>query len=204
MAWENQLSGDLPVTAVDFGAPGGAMADPLSNYPGTRGCREVPGVAGLGPWAAVHLHGMLTGGGNDGWMENLVGPGEVQLSAYPNDQAATTLWYHDHAHHVSRFTVYAGLAGLFVRRDEEERALDLPRGRYEVPLVLADRNFGLDASGAPSGRLVHKVEMVNTTLMRAHAAPTPWSTGWCGPISTSRRAGTGSGSSTRPTRASTG
>ncbi|MFI9731160.1 multicopper oxidase family protein [Streptomyces sp. NPDC052092] len=171
VAWENQLSGDLPVTAVDFGAPGGAMADPLSNYPGTRGCREVPGVAGLGPWAAVHLHGMLTGGGNDGWMENLVGPGEVQLSAYPNDQAATTLWYHDHAHHVSRFTVYAGLAGLFVRRDEEERALDLPRGRYEVPLVLADRNFGLDASGAPSGRLVHKVEMVNTTLMRAHAAP---------------------------------
>ncbi|MER7780378.1 multicopper oxidase domain-containing protein [Streptomyces sp. NPDC096191] len=171
VAWENHLTGNVPVTAVDFGRPGAPMPDPLSNYPGTQGCQEVAGVADLEPWAAVHLHGMLTGGGNDGWMENLVGPGEVQLSAYPNDQAATTLWYHDHTHHVSRFSVYAGLAGLFVSRDDEERALDLPGGRHEVPLVLSDRNFALDDSGALAGRLVHKVEMVGTKLMRAHAAP---------------------------------
>jgi spore coat protein A len=171
VAWENHLTGSVPVTAVDFGQPGGPSPDPLTNYPGTRGCQEVPGVAGLQPWAAVHLHGMLTGGGNDGWMENLTGPGDVQLSAYPNDQPATTLWYHDHTHHVSRFSVYAGLAGLFVCRDEEERALGLPRGRHEVPLVLADRNFALDDSGALTGRLVHKVEMVGTKLMRVHAAP---------------------------------
>ncbi|RDD84597.1 multicopper oxidase family protein [Streptomyces parvulus] len=171
VAWENGLSGNIPVTAVEFGQAGGPMADPLSNYPGTEGCREVAGVAGLGPWAAVHLHGMLTGGGNDGWMENLIAPGEVQLSAYPNDQAATTLWYHDHTHHVSRFSVYAGLAGLFVCRDAEEEALGLPRGRYEVPLVLGDRNFALQAPGALAGRLVHKVEMVGTKLMRALAAP---------------------------------
>lgn len=171
VAWENHLTGNIPVTAVEFGRPGGPMPDPLSNYPGTEGCREVPGVADLEPWAAVHLHGMLTGGGNDGWMENLVGPGEAQLSAYPNGQAATTLWYHDHTHHVSRFSVYAGLAGLFVSRDAEERALDLPRGRHEVPLVLSDRNFALDGSGALTGRLVHKVEMVNAKLMRVHAAP---------------------------------
>ncbi|MFI8233751.1 multicopper oxidase family protein [Streptomyces sp. NPDC085900] len=171
VAWENELTGTIPVTAVDFGAPGGPAPDPLSNYPGTAGCEEVPGVAGLQPWAAVHLHGMLTGGGNDGWMENLIAPGDVQLSAYPNDQAATALWYHDHTHHVSRFSVYAGLAGLFVCRDDEEQALDLPRGRHEVPLVLSDRNFDLDASGALTGALVHKVEMVGTKLMRTHAAP---------------------------------
>ncbi|MFG3323387.1 multicopper oxidase family protein [Streptomyces sp. NPDC048171] len=171
VTWENGLTGSIPVTAVEFGRPGAPMPDPLSNYPGTQGCQDVAAVAGLEPWAAVHLHGMLTGGGNDGWMENLVAPGEVQLSAYPNDQAATTLWYHDHTHHVSRFSVYAGLAGLFVSRNEEERALDLPRGRHEVPLVLSDRNFALDDSGALTGRLVHKVEMVGTKLMRAHAAP---------------------------------
>ncbi|MGW3136017.1 multicopper oxidase family protein [Streptomyces sp. NPDC001139] len=171
IAWENELTGPIPVTAVDFGAPGGPSPDPLSNYPGTAGCQEVAGVAGLQPWAAVHLHGMLTGGGNDGWMENLIAPGDVQLSAYPNDQSATALWYHDHTHHVSRFSVYAGLAGLFVIRDEEEQALGLPRGRHEVPLILSDRNFDLDASGALTGRLVHKVEMVGTKLMRTHAAP---------------------------------
>ncbi|MGV9351900.1 multicopper oxidase family protein, partial [Streptomyces spiralis] len=171
VAWENHLTGNVPVTAVDFGQMGGPMPDPLSNYPGTDGCQEVPGVAGLQPWAVVHLHGMLTGGGNDGWMENLVGPGDVQLSAYPNEQAATALWYHDHTHHVSRFSVYAGLAGLFVIRDEEERALGLPTGRHEVPLVLSDRNFALDGTGALTGRLVHKVEMVGMRLMRALAAP---------------------------------
>ncbi|MER5950823.1 multicopper oxidase domain-containing protein [Streptomyces sp. NPDC001904] len=171
VAWENGLSGTIPVTAVDFGLAGGPSPDPLTNYPGTAGCQEVAGVSGLEPWAVVHLHGMLTGGGNDGWMENLLAPGDVQLSAYPNRDAAT-LWYHDHTHHVSRFSVYAGLAGLFVARGERERELDLPRGEYEVPLVLSDRNFDLDASGALAGRLVHKVEMVGAQrLMRVHAAP---------------------------------
>lgn len=171
VAWENHLTGNIPVTAVEFGRPGGPMPDPLSNYPGTEGCQEVAAVADLEPWAAVHLHGMLSGGGNDGWMDNLAGPGEAQLSAYPNGQAATTLWYHDHTHHVSRFSVYAGLAGLFVSRNAEERALDLPGGRHEVPLVLSDRNFALDDSGALTGRLLHKVERVNAKLMRGHAAP---------------------------------
>ncbi|WP_374774025.1 multicopper oxidase domain-containing protein [Streptomyces sp. NBC_01310] len=172
VAWENHLTGNIPVTAVDFGLATGPSPDPLSNLPGTDGCQEVPGVAGLPPWAAVHLHGMLTGGGNDGWMENLIGPGDVQLSAYPNKQAATTLWYHDHTHHVSRFSVYAGLAGLFISRNAEERALNLPKGAHEVPLILSDRNFGLDASGALTGRSVHKVEMVGAQrLMRPHHGP---------------------------------
>ncbi|MEU6407001.1 multicopper oxidase domain-containing protein [Streptomyces sp. NPDC046985] len=172
VVWENRLTGDVPVTAVDFGSPAGRSPDPLSNYPGTAGTQAVPGVADLPPWAAVHLHGMLAGGGNDGWMENLIGPGDVQLSAYPNDQAATTLWYHDHTHHVSRFSVYAGLAGLFLSRNREEEALDLPEGAHDVPLLLSDRNFDVDESGALTGRLVHKVEMIGPQrLMRVHAAP---------------------------------
>ncbi|MFB6837434.1 multicopper oxidase family protein [Streptomyces sp. NPDC056361] len=172
VAWENHLTGDIPVSAVDFGQAKGPMTDPLSNYPGAENCQEVAGVASMPPWGAAHLHGMLTGGGNDGWMENLIGPGDVQLSAYPNAQAATTLWYHDHTHHLSRFSVYAGLAGVFVSRNAEERAIGLPRGAHDVPLVLADRNFATDASGALTGRLLHKVEMVGAQrLMRPHAAP---------------------------------
>ncbi|MCG7525247.1 multicopper oxidase domain-containing protein [Streptomyces sp. OfavH-34-F] len=172
VVWENRLTGKIPVTAVDFGSATGRSPDPLTNYPGTAGTEVVPGVTDLAPWAAAHLHGMLTGGGNDGWMENLIGPGEVQLSAYPNRQAATTLWYHDHTHHVSRFSVYAGLAGLFLSRNDEEEALGLPDGARDVPLVLCDRNFDVDGSGALTGRLVHKVEMIGPRrLMRTHAAP---------------------------------
>lgn len=172
VVWENQLTGNIPVKAVDFDSPTGRAQDPLTNYPGTAGTKVVPGVSELEPWAAVHLHGMLTGGGNDGWMENLIGPGDVQLSAYPNDQAATTLWYHDHTHHVSRFSVYAGLAGMFLSRNDEEEALDLPEGARDVPLFLSDRNFDVDESGALVGRLVHKVEMIGPQrLMRTHSAP---------------------------------
>jgi o-aminophenol oxidase len=172
IAWENGLTGNIPVVAVDFNLDPGAAEDPPSNYPGTDGCRIVPGVADLPPWAAVHLHGMLTGGGNDGWMENLIAPGEVQLSAYPNAQAATTLWYHDHTHHVSRYSVYAGLAGAFLSENKEERALDLPRGEYDVPLLLSDRNFTVAESGALTGQSLHKIGSVGPQrLVRPHAAP---------------------------------
>jgi FtsP/CotA-like multicopper oxidase with cupredoxin domain len=37
--------------------------------------------------------------------------------------------------------VYRGLAGLIIVSDAEERALDLPRGAHDVPLVIQDRNF---------------------------------------------------------------
>jgi spore coat protein A len=60
---------------------------------------------------------------------------------------------------VTQFTVYAGLAGLWIVRDEHERGLELPEGTpYEVPLLLQDRNFGVDAEGRLTGELVHKTD----------------------------------------------
>jgi spore coat protein A len=37
--------------------------------------------------------------------------------------------------------VAAGLSGMYIVRDEEEDQLNLPRGEYELPLVLQDRTF---------------------------------------------------------------
>jgi spore coat protein A len=60
---------------------------------------------------------------------------------------------------VTRFTVYAGLAGLWIVRDQRERDLDLPEGPpFEVPLLLQDRNFGQDQDGLLTGELVHKTD----------------------------------------------
>jgi spore coat protein A len=67
-------------------------------------------------------------------------------SHYPNDQAATTLWYHDHALGITRLNVYAGLAGLYLIRDDEEDALNLPSGPYEIPLLIQDRSFAADGT----------------------------------------------------------
>jgi spore coat protein A len=45
---------------------------------------------------------------------------------------------------LNRLSTYAGLVGLYFIRDKAEDSLPLPAGKYEVPLVLYDRNFTAD------------------------------------------------------------
>ena len=67
---------------------------------------------------------------------------------YPNKQQSATLWYHDHALGITRLNVYAGLAGFYLLRDcsGPEGRLCLPKGKYEIPLVIQDRMFHTDGS----------------------------------------------------------
>jgi spore coat protein A len=75
------------------------------------------------------------------------------------DQRAALLWYHDHVMGVTKYDVYAGLAGLWIVRDERERELGLPEGPpFELPLLIQDRNFDLDDQGRLTGRLMHKTD----------------------------------------------
>src|SRR5262249_25550821 len=54
---------------------------------------------------------------------------------------------------------YAGLAGLWIIREQRERELGLPEGPpFEVPLLIQDRNFALDAKGFLTGQLLHKTD----------------------------------------------
>jgi spore coat protein A len=156
--WENHLSGSLPVvvTVAPEYADDGVPAQCL---PGRSGGRPDPAAAALTGFSVVHLHGGMTHASSDGWTENLAAPGQQALHAYPNDQRAAMLWYHDHVMGVTRFNVYAGLAGLWIVRDDRERELELPEGPpYEVPLLLADRNFDTNADGSLSGDLLHKTD----------------------------------------------
>ncbi|HET9119109.1 MAG TPA: multicopper oxidase family protein, partial [Solirubrobacterales bacterium] len=85
--------------------------------------------------------------------------GQPAVFHYPNDQRAALLWYHDHVMGVTKLDVYAGLAGLWIVRDERERELGLPEGPpLEVPLLIQDRNFDLDREGRLTGELVHKTD----------------------------------------------
>ena len=87
----------------------------------------------------VHLHGAKTGPESDGYPEDWIVPGKSSLYYYPNQQDAAMLWYHDHALGINRLNVYAGLLGTFFIRDSVEDALNLPKGKYELPLILYDR-----------------------------------------------------------------
>jgi spore coat protein A, manganese oxidase len=87
----------------------------------------------------VHLHGAKTAPESDGYPEDWIVPGKSSLYYYPNQQDAAMLWYHDHTLGINRLNVYAGLLGTFLIRDSVEDALNLPKGKYELPLILYDR-----------------------------------------------------------------
>lgn len=85
-------------------------------------------------------------------------PGSATFQ-YPNDQAASTLWYHDHSLGMTRLNVYAGPAGFYHVRggdyDLQDGTLPGPapmlgdpagRPYYEVPLAIQDRSFNADGS----------------------------------------------------------
>ncbi len=167
VTWINRLRGTIPVTAVEV-----PNVDKPWNTPGRGGGKPRPDVATLTPWTAVHLHGALTGANNDGWPENVISPGDRQLSEYPNEQEAAGLFYHDHAMSITRWTVFAGLIGSYVIRDDEEDRLSLPGGECEIPLIISDRNLDTDDQGRLTGDLLHKITVINDTgWMRAFTGP---------------------------------
>jgi spore coat protein A len=105
-----------------------------------HGCgHDVPDVR-----TTTHLHGAKAASKDDGYPEDWFVPGQSRVCTYPLQQDATALWYHDHAMGLTRLNTYAGLFGMFLIRDHVEDALHLPSGKYEVPLILYDRNFGID------------------------------------------------------------
>jgi len=94
--------------------------------------------------SVIHMHGAKAAPESDGYPENWYVPGKSATYYYPNQQDPATLGYHDHTLGINRLNVLAGLFGLFIVRDPVEDALNLPRGKYEVPLLLCDRMFDLD------------------------------------------------------------
>jgi FtsP/CotA-like multicopper oxidase with cupredoxin domain len=93
------------------------------------------------------------------------GPGHATFG-YPNDQRATTLWYHDHSLGMTRANVYAGPAGFWlIRGGPDDMVLDSRDGTtavlpgpapgkgidpfgtfYEIPIAVQDRSFNADGS----------------------------------------------------------
>jgi FtsP/CotA-like multicopper oxidase with cupredoxin domain len=64
----------------------------------------------------------------------------------------------------SGLNVYAGLAGVYLIRDDEEDALGLPRGEHELMLLIQDRSF------ADGGSLSYPV----SKLAGSPEHPGPW------------------------------
>ncbi len=95
------------------------------------------------------------------------GPGHATFE-YPNDNRASTIWYHDHTLGMTRLNVYAGPAGFYIiRGGPDDVVLDATTGLpavlpgpapkandkfppnktyYEIPIAIQDRAFNADGS----------------------------------------------------------
>jgi FtsP/CotA-like multicopper oxidase with cupredoxin domain len=184
--WKNELVDDmgnflphiLPIDqTLHWANPPGGMAG--------RDKRGTDPTPYMGPVPLVtHVHGAHTNEDSDGYAEAWYLPDAVNIPAgyattgtffdyfntkyghdwgpgsaafkYPNDQPATTLWYHDHALGMTRANVYAGPAGFWLIRGglydmdlgyTAPGVGDDPLGEYtEIPIVIQDRSFNEDGS----------------------------------------------------------
>jgi len=95
----------------------------------------------LGEPTIIHWHGLLVPPEMDGHPRYAIQPGQSYIYDFEVRNRAGTYWFHPHPHQRTGFQAYAGLAGLFLISDGEEREANLPNGEFDVPLVIQDRAF---------------------------------------------------------------
>jgi spore coat protein A, manganese oxidase len=97
--------------------------------------------------ATIHHHGSHSASTEDGQPNSqLIPPGGLRTYTYRHvedgkPERAVTQWYHDHRMNVTGRNVWNGLAGFFILDDAVDSALPLPKGEFDVPLMIADRTF---------------------------------------------------------------
>jgi FtsP/CotA-like multicopper oxidase with cupredoxin domain len=89
----------------------------------------------------IHWHGLRIPEAMDGHPRYAIAPGATYDYDFTVRNRAGTYWFHPHPHQLTGAQAYFGLAGLFIVSDDEEAALELPSGEYDLPLVIQDRLF---------------------------------------------------------------
>jgi len=149
-------AGPVPIVTHVHGAHAPAWADGYPEAWYLPAATNIPaGYASVGSWYEANR---ATSG--LAW-----DPGSATFD-YPNDQRATTLWYHDHSLGMTRANVYAGPAGFFLLRGgPDDAVVDARTGTaatlpgpapalgdepgltyFEIPIAIQDRTFNADGS----------------------------------------------------------
>ncbi len=89
----------------------------------------------------THWHGLHVPANMDGHPMYAIDPGATLVYEFEVLNRAGMNIYHPHPHEATAKQVYFGLAGALFVRDEEEAALELPAGEFEIPIVIQDRLF---------------------------------------------------------------
>jgi spore coat protein A, manganese oxidase len=145
-------TGPIPIVTHVHGAHVTQESDGYPEAWYLPAAKDLPAGAALeGTWYAKYKQEFKEKYGAD-WE-----PGSA-IYQYPNQQRATTLWYHDHTLGLTRANVYAGPAGFYIiRGGEDDQVAGLPGPApqpgdaentkyYEIPLAIQDRTFNKDGS----------------------------------------------------------
>jgi FtsP/CotA-like multicopper oxidase with cupredoxin domain len=89
----------------------------------------------------IHWHGLYLPAAMDGHPRNAISTGQHYVYEFEVVNRAGTYWFHAHPDGRTGAQVYFGQAGVLIVDDDEEAALRLPEGPYDVPLVIQDRTF---------------------------------------------------------------
>jgi len=113
----------------------------------------------------IHWHGLDVPANMDGHPQYAVDKGQSYQYEFELRNRAGTYWYHPHPHGRTGPQVYAGMAGFFIVSDDEEQALGLPGGEYDIPLVLQDRRFNNGQFVYMSGGMDQMTGFLGDTLL---------------------------------------
>ncbi|MGR8951411.1 MAG: multicopper oxidase family protein [Gammaproteobacteria bacterium] len=89
----------------------------------------------------THWHGLHVPAEMDGHPRYTIDPGQTFVYEFEVLNRASMNIYHPHPHEITAKQVYHGLASALFVHDDEETALGLPSGDYEIPIVIQDRRF---------------------------------------------------------------
>ncbi len=165
VATPGRYTGPVPIVTHVHGAVG--VADDSDGYAEAwylPAATDIPdGYASEGTWYSFFA-GKAAGAYGVEW-----GPGFATFQ-YPNENRASTIWYHDHALGMTRLNVYAGPAGFYIVRggpSGDDAVLDSRTGAKaslpgpaprendkfppnkpyrEIPIAIQDRSFDTDGS----------------------------------------------------------
>ncbi|KAH3913543.1 hypothetical protein HBH56_104400 [Parastagonospora nodorum] len=140
---EKQIYPGLPSTQL-IGYDG---LQPGPTFVMRKGRESVVRFSNHGPTnVSTHVHGQYNRAPFDGWAADYALPGQYKDCHYPNAQDARTIWYHDHTEYATGMNVYLGLEGFYFLTDDEEQALKLPTGKYDVPLALSAKQYSTNGT----------------------------------------------------------
>jgi FtsP/CotA-like multicopper oxidase with cupredoxin domain len=136
---------------------------------------EISFKNGIGQESIIHWHGFIIPPDMDGHPGDAVSSGQNYEYKYKLNQRAGTYWYHPHPDKLTGEQVYKGMAGFYIIEDEEEKALNLPSGKFEIPLLIQDRKVN------SSGEIVFNPSMPEKMMtgilgeqILINGAPTPY------------------------------